>query len=254
MELAILNLCVNSRDAMPDGGVITIAAANVKNADEHGVLGDFVKLTVADAGVGMAAEVLARAFEPFFTTKDVSKGSGLGLPQVYGFAQQSGGQVTIQSQIGRGTMVTVLLPRSLGTPIAPSTIDTVSPSAANGDGSRRGHALLVEDDREVAALTREMLSCLGFAVTHVASAEAALGALANDRAIDVVLSDIMMPGGVNGLELGREIKRRHDHLPIILTTGYVEAAAGIRDDEFLLLSKPYSLEALAEALGVEVVD
>jgi CheY-like chemotaxis protein len=122
------------------------------------------------------------------------------------------------------------------------------------DGSRRGHALLVEDDREVAALTREMLSCLGFAVTHVVSADAALGALANDRAIDIVFSDIMLPGGVNGVELAREIKRRHLHLPIILTTGYVEAAAGMDDDEFHLLPKPYSLEALAEALGVEVVE
>jgi signal transduction histidine kinase/CheY-like chemotaxis protein len=254
MELAILNLCVNARDAMPDGGVITIAAANVKHADEHGVLTDFVKLTVADTGVGMPPEVLARAFEPFFTTKDVSKGSGLGLPQVYGFAQQSRGEVSIRSNIGSGTTVTIWLPRSLRAPVAVRTTDAVSRSTASHDGSRRGHALLVEDDREVAALTREMLNCLGFAVTHVASAEAALGALANDRAIDIVLSDIMMPGGVNGLELAREIRRRQYTLPIILTTGYVEAAVGMKDDEFHLLPKPYSLEALAEALGVEVVE
>ena len=254
MELAILNLCVNARDAMPDGGVITIAAANVKHADEHGVLTDFVKLTVADTGVGMPPEVLARAFEPFFTTKDVSKGSGLGLPQVYGFAQQSRGEVSIRSNIGSGTTVTIWLPRSLRAPVAVRTTDAVSRSTASHDGSRRGHALLVEDDREVAALTREMLNCLGFAVTHVASAEAALGALANDRAIDIVLSDIMMPGGVNGLELAREIRRRQDTLPIILTTGYVEAAVDMKDDEFHLLPEPYSLEALAEALGVEVVE
>ena len=254
MELAILNLCVNARDAMPDGGVITIAATNVKHADEHGVLTDFVKLTVADTGVGMPPEVLARAFEPFFTTKDVSKGSGLGLPQVYGFAQQSRGEVSIRSNIGSGTTVTIWLPRSLRAPVAVRTTDAVSRSTASHDGSRRGHALLVEDDREVAALTREMLNCLGFTVTHVASAEAALGALANDRAIDIVLSDIMMPGGVNGLELAREIRRRQYTLPIILTTGYVEAAVGMKDDEFHLLPKPYSLEALAEALGVEVVE
>jgi DNA-binding NtrC family response regulator len=101
-------------------------------------------------------------------------------------------------------------------------------------------------------LTREMLSSLGFAVTHVASADAALGALANSRRIDLVLSDIMMPGGVNGLDLGREVKRRHPNLRVILTTGYVEAAAGMRDGEFDLLLKPYSLETLAETLGVEV--
>ena len=254
MELAILNLCVNSRDAMPDGGLISIAATNVHEADAHGTFGDFVKLTVTDTGIGMTPEVLARAFEPFFTTKDVSKGSGLGLPQVYGFAQQSGGQVSMHSQIGGGTTVTILLPRSLHTPVASRPMDTMSPAAASNDGSRRGHALLVEDDREVAALTREMLNCLGFTVTHVASADAALGALANDRAISIVLSDIMMPGGVNGLELAREIKRRHHDLPIVLTTGYVEAAADMKDDEFHLLPKPYSLEALADALGVKVVE
>jgi CheY-like chemotaxis protein len=123
---------------------------------------------------------------------------------------------------------------------------------SRGDGARRGHVLLVEDDKEVSALTREMLSSLGFSVTHVTGAEAALGALANARAIDVVLSDIMMPGGVSGLELAREIKVRHPNLPVILTTGYVEAAARMQDGEFHLLLKPYSVEALANALGVEV--
>jgi CheY-like chemotaxis protein len=112
--------------------------------------------------------------------------------------------------------------------------------------------LLVEDDNEVAALTREMLTCLGFSVVHVASPDAALGALANARSIDIVLSDIMMPGGVTGVELAREIRRRHTDLPIILTTGYVEAASGMQAREFDLLPKPYSLEALAEALGVDV--
>jgi CheY-like chemotaxis protein len=112
--------------------------------------------------------------------------------------------------------------------------------------------LLVEDDKEVSALTREMLISLGFAVTHVGGAEAALGALANSRAIDVVLSDIMMPGGVSGLELAREIKRRQPNLPVILTTGYIEAASRMNDGEFHLLPKPYSVEALADALGIEV--
>jgi CheY-like chemotaxis protein len=128
------------------------------------------------------------------------------------------------------------------------------PSAApalRSDRTRRGHALLVEDDKEVSALTREMLNNLGFAVTHVTGAEAALGALANARAIDVVLSDIMIPGGVSGLDLAREIRTRHPNLPVILTTGYVEAAARMTDDEFELLLKPYSIEALADALRVE---
>ena len=112
--------------------------------------------------------------------------------------------------------------------------------------------MLVEDDREVSALTREMLNSLGFSVIHVSGAEAALGALANERTIDVVLSDIMMPGGMSGLELAREIKRRHPQMPIALATGYAEAAAGIKDGEFKLLLKPYSVEELADALGVEL--
>ena len=254
LELAILNLCLNARDAMTAGGAVTITAANVQADGNHGSQADYVKLCVTDTGCGMPPDVLARAFEPFFTTKDIGKGSGLGLPQVYGFAHQSGGQVTIDSEVGVGTIVTLLLPRSLQAPAAGSQpADPSGALPARADGARRGNILLVEDDKEVSALTREMLSNLGFTVTHVTSADAALGALANARAIDVVLSDIMMPGGVSGLELAREIRKRLPRLPIILTTGYVEAAARMEDAEFQLLLKPYSLEALAEALGVEVL-
>ena len=253
MELAILNVCVNARDAMPDGGVIKIAVLNLQAVDEQGRAGEFVKISIADTGVGMPPDVQARVFEPFFTTKDVSRGSGLGLPQVYGFAQQSGGRVSIDSEMGVGTIVTLVLPRSLQAPVvAARTADASSAPASKGDPERRGHVLLVEDDKEVSALTREMLSCLGFSVTHASSAEAALGALADGRDVDLVLSDIMMPGGVTGLQLAHEIERRYPHLPIVLTTGYVEAAAGIKDRQFGLLLKPYTLEALAEALGVAV--
>ena len=253
MELAVLNLCLNARDAVAGGGTVTIAAENVAIEEERGSQKQCVKLSVTDTGGGMPPDVLSRAFEPFFTTKDVGKGSGLGLPQVYGFAHQSGGQVTIDSEVGVGTIVTLLLPRSLQDPVESArTADSSGVPVPRSDGARRGHVLLVEDDQEVSALTREMLNSLGFAVTHVTGAEAALGALANARAVDAVLSDIMMPGGVSGLELAREISRRHPTLPIILTTGYVEAAARMKDGEFHLLLKPYSLEALADALGVEV--
>jgi PAS domain S-box-containing protein len=252
MELAILNLCLNSRDAMTRGGAITIAVANTITDGDDGAPSDFVKVTVADSGDGIPSEILARVFEPFFTTKDISKGSGLGLPQVYGFAQQSGGRVTIASEVGVGTIVTLLLPRSQRDPIAAARAEGSGAAMTRVDAQRRGHVLLVEDDREVAALTRELLSSLGFLVTHVASAEAALGALANSRQIDRVLSDIMMPGGVSGLQLAREIRRRSPATPVILTTGYVEAAAGMADGEFGLLLKPFSVETLAEALGVEV--
>ena len=253
LELAIVNLCVNARDAMVNGGgVITITAENVREPGD-GVPNEFVRLTVADTGVGMPPDVQARVFEPFFTTKDVSKGSGLGLPQVYGFAQQSGGRVSIDSTVGVGTIVTLLLPRSLRQPATVlKPADAAGTSAPKGAPDRRRHVLLVEDDKEVAALTRELLASLGFSVIHVTGAEAALGALADGRGIDAVLTDIMMPGGVNGLELAREIRRRCPDLVILLTTGYIEAAAGMEDGEFELLPKPYTVEMLGKALGFEL--
>jgi PAS domain S-box-containing protein len=248
MELAILNLCVNARDAMPAGGRISIRAENVTEAVDAGAPGEFVRLSVADHGCGMPPEVVLRAFEPFFTTKEASKGSGLGLPQVYGFAQQSGGRVSIASTVGEGTVVTVVLPRGSGEPASESD-EQVPPAVAHG--ARRGHLLLVEDDREVSVLTQDMLASLGFSVIHVSSAEAALGALANGRRVDFVVSDVMMPGGVNGLELAREIRRRHPALPIVLMTGYIESAADMGDGEFSLLQKPYTVADLASALNVD---
>jgi PAS domain S-box-containing protein len=248
-ELAMLNLCVNARDAMTAGGTITISANNLTEAGADGLPADFVKLCVADTGCGMPPQVLARVFEPFFTTKDVGKGSGLGLPQVYGFVQQSGGRVSLDSEVGVGTVATLVLPRSTLQPVVP--VDASGASRVRCDGAARGQALLVEDDPEVAALTREMLSYLGFSVIQVASPDAALGALANGRSVEVVFSDIMMPGGVSGLELAREIRRRQPNLRIVLTTGYAEAAATL-DGDLQLLLKPYTLEAVADALGVEL--
>jgi PAS domain S-box-containing protein len=252
MELAVLNLCVNARDAMPEGGAITITVENVRTTDDVGADRDFVRVSVADTGIGMAPEIVARVFEPFFTTKDVGKGSGLGLPQVYGFAQQSGGRVSIDSSLGAGTTVTLCLPRTLSDPPVETRTTDSTETASRTTAVRRGHILLVEDDKEVSALTFELLSSLGFVVTHVSSADAALGALANGRDVDVVLSDIMMPGGVSGLQLAREIRRRYPRLSVVLTTGYVEAAADMEEYEFRLLPKPYTLESLADALGIEV--
>jgi signal transduction histidine kinase/CheY-like chemotaxis protein len=248
LELAILNLCVNARDAMTVGGTITIRAENMTETVGGDEPQEFVKLSVADHGCGMPPEVVGRAFEPFFTTKDVSKGSGLGLPQVYGFAQQSGGRVFIESKVSDGTKVTVVLPRTAAEPARASGDQEVP--AATADGSRRGHLLLVEDDREVSVLTKDMLASLGFTVIHVTSADAALGALANERVVDFVLSDVMMPGGVNGVELAREIRRRFPNLPIALMTGYIESAADLDDGEFSLLQKPYTVADLASALNV----
>ena len=250
LELVLLNLCVNARDAMPDGGTITITAYNARGMDERGEQADFVSLSVADTGVGMSAEVLTHVFEPFFTTKEVGKGSGLGLPQVYGFAEQSGGSVRIESEIGRGTTVVLTLPRTDRAPanVAP-LIDSSQPQPKTC-----GSVLLVEDDDEVATLVSEMLRELGYEVTRAASAEAALGALADDRPIDIIFSDIMMPGRMNGLDLAREARRRRPGLPVLLTSGYAEVAMSEAGRENIrVLRKPYDIQALAQSLG-EVIE
>jgi PAS domain S-box-containing protein len=247
LELAILNLCVNSRDAMANGGTIVLSAINASMSEPDGLNGDFVQLSIADTGAGMSDEVMHRLFEPFFTTKDIGKGSGLGLAQVYGFAKQSGGTVRVRSVVGAGTAVTIYLPRSDRQPAEPAKFEESAPQPRV---LFRGSLLLVEDDDEVAAFTQEMLVELGFAVTRAASAAAALGALANQRSVDVVFSDIMMPGGMDGVQLARELKRRRPDLPILLTSGHAEAyeaqaeAAGLQ-----ILAKPFQLGGLVTAMS-----
>ncbi|HET6607913.1 MAG TPA: ATP-binding protein [Rhodopila sp.] len=246
LELAILNLAVNARDAMPRGGVITIQAEDQPNLSDDDLNGDFVRLSVVDTGTGMPPEVVARVFEPFFTTKDVGKGSGMGLAQVYGFTRQSGGGVRIRSAVGQGTTISLFLPRAVGDAASPRPL--TEPRSDGRRHSRVSHVLLVEDDDEVAALVTEMLSQLGMDSTRASSAAAALGALANDRQVDLVFSDVMMPGGMNGVELAREVKRRRPGLPILLTTAYAEAVKRDAESEGVaLLPKPYRLEDLAAA-------
>jgi PAS domain S-box-containing protein len=248
LELVILNLCVNSRDAMPNGGVITIGGKNLPELKEAPLRGDFVLLTVADTGTGMSADVLSRIFEPFFTTKEIGKGSGLGLPQVYGFAQQSGGTVKVESVVGRGTTVSLLLPRSEVAPAQPAE-ERVDLDNTSRRRALKGSILLVEDDDEVAALVTEMLSELGYRTTRVASAQAALGALQDDREIDLVFSDVMMPGSMNGLELAHEIRRRRPDTPVLMTTGYAGAEIKKTEGEHIeVLSKPYEISDLEAAL------
>ena len=253
LELVVLNLAVNARDAMPKGGQITIRAENMPAMESEQVRGDFVRFAISDAGTGMSPEVRERVFEPFFTTKDIGKGSGLGLAQVYGFAKQSGGTVHIESELGRGTSVALLLPRSRETPaIEPQGSSNPLPPERRKPA---GSILLVEDDDDVAALVEEMLEELGYQVTRVASASAALGALANGRRIDMVFSDIMMPGNMDGVELGRQIRSRQGGVPVLLTSGYAEAAATRAEHEgFGVLRKPYSLSDLAAALKTVAPD
>jgi PAS domain S-box-containing protein len=248
LELVILNLCVNARDAMPSGGTITISANNAAGIHEGELAGDFVSLCVEDCGTGMSEDVLAHIFEPFFTTKEVGKGSGLGLPQVYGFARQSGGAVKVDTVVGRGTKMILLLPRT-----AALALNLTAPEADPGSSARghapRGSVLLVEDDDEVASLVTEMLAELGYRVTRAASAQGALGALADDRAVDLVFSDVLMPGAMNGMDLAREVRRRRPQMPILLTTGYSGAAFKEAASEHInVLRKPYEIDALDAAL------
>jgi signal transduction histidine kinase/ActR/RegA family two-component response regulator len=248
LELVILNLAVNARDAMPTGGIVTISAYNAPALADHELAGDFVRLDISDTGMGMAADVLSHAFEPFFTTKEAGKGSGLGLAQAHGFARASKGAVRIDSTLGHGTKVSLFLPRTLKTPacFADPVMDR-SPETTEGSA---GQVLVVEDDDEVAALTVEMINQLGYDTTRVASAEAALGALADKRAIDIVFSDVMMPGRMNGVELAQEIRRRRPDLPVLLTSGYAEAASrSAAAHQIRIIPKPYRMDELREALA-----
>lgn len=248
LEFVVLNLTVNARDAMPNGGLIIVRAENCAMLNRDELNGNYVRLSVSDTGIGMAPEVLARVFEPFYTTKEIGKGSGLGLAQVHGFASQSHGAVQIDSAVGHGTTVSLYLPRSEKSPREQDHRINVP---VEGPAARPvGSVLLVEDDDEVAKLASEMLDQLGYEVVRVASATAALGALANGRTIDVVFSDIMMPGGMNGVELAREIQNRRMELPVLLTSGYAEAAAlEAKAAGIHILPKPYGLDDLSAALG-----
>ncbi|MEH6951749.1 ATP-binding protein [Nitrobacter sp. NHB1] len=241
-ELAILNLAVNAKDAMPDGGALSMSARPVTlrgNASEEGLSGDFVAVHVADTGQGIPADVMMRVFEPFFTTKDVSKGTGLGLSQVYGFAKQSGGTATVTSTEGQGTTVTLYLPRSLELP-QPAEPPLQAPAQAEAAGT----VLLVEDNVDVADVGADYMRQLGYRVRSVASVEAALAALQVDARVDLVFSDIMMPGGRNGLDLAREIGTRFPYIPVLLTTGYSACAQDAARYGVAVLQKPYDLESL----------
>ncbi len=245
LELALVNIVVNARDAMPDGGSIEIGAENVRllgseTAEE--LSGDFVALKVTDSGTGIPHEILSRVFEPFFTTKQVDKGTGLGLSQVYGFTRQSGGTTAIASVHGNGTTVIIYLPRSLAT-----TISAVEPGTNEEAASAGSEAiLLVEDNAEVKAVAGMLLQQLGYRVDAVDNAAAALDLLAEGKNVDLVFSDVVMPGEMDGLALARRIRTDYPHIPVLLTTGYAKAANQAKG--FPILRKPYRLTNLSRAI------
>ncbi len=255
LELAVLNLAVNARDAMPGGGTLTVEAEPVTQdglTDPDGLDGCFVRLSVADTGTGMSEATQARVFEPFFTTKGVGEGTGLGLAQVYGFARQSGGSVRLQSRLGQGTTASILLPVS--TRATPCVLAGPPPKADTPQPAAGAAVLVCEDDDDVAALVVDMLAQLGHAPTRVSTAAAALGALADGRTVDLLFTDVLMPGGMDGLTLAREAGRRRPGLPVLLTTGYTGAGASAVPPDVPVLRKPYKLEDLAGALQTVLTD
>jgi CheY-like chemotaxis protein len=247
LENAVLNLAVNARDAMPEGGEVTISARMAEQAD--GPLapdgGELLLISVADTGSGMSPEVLEKVFEPFFTTKPLGQGTGLGLSMVYGFAKQSGGTVRINSAPGEGTQVCLYLPTSKAETVG--DVEDAAP-AIQGSGER---VLVVEDEEAVRMLIREVLKELNYEPIETSDPEDALARLGSDERIDLMVSDIGMPG-INGRELADRARQLRPDLPILFITGYAEHATTLTD--FLgpgmsLITKPFSLEKLASSIG-----
>jgi len=251
LELALLNLAVNARDAMPNGGRLTVTGRNLQGEDGAP---DRVCLRVSDTGAGMSNVVASRVFEPFFTTKEVGRGTGLGLSQVYGFARSSGGDITVESREGEGTTFTLCLPRTDKTP---QEVGAEEPLVADGKPNRArggGRLLLVEDDDAVAAGVGHMLGDLGYRHVRVASAAEALEMLEQDPGFDLVFSDMVMPGEMDGLGLAQEVRRRMPETPVLLTTGFSEAASAATGEAFPLLPKPYGIDSLSEAVTAAMAD
>ena len=245
LDLALLNLAVNARDAMPGGGVLSISIDRQRAVDERlGLDGDYLVIEVADTGTGVPEDLLSEVFEPFFSTKSSGPGAGLGLSQVHGFAHQSGGAVDIRNRPQGGAAIRLWLP------VAEEALEGEATGLAAGagidlveDGS--GKVLVVEDDPDVAGFTYEALLGLGYSVRLTHRAQAALDLLNQGEAVDLLFSDVIMPGGMDGVQLAEEARRRFPSLPVLLTTGYNEAAATIGQRGLPVLTKPFTTQQLA---------
>jgi CheY-like chemotaxis protein len=245
VELVLLNLAINARDAMPNGGRLTIRTANVRRSQAPGCVppGDYVLISVADTGEGMTAEVLSKAVEPFFTTKEVGKGSGLGLSMVHGVATQSGGGLLIDSNVGRGTTVSVYLPRARR--VSAVTRELELRSASRGS---RATILVVDDDADVREVTVTSLESFGYRTMTAENGPAALDALARADQVDLLIVDMAMPG-ISGVELIRRAREHRPGLRAMLVTGYADLTAFSPEEGDLVLQKPYRLERLASGVS-----
>ena len=249
LESAILNLCINARDAMPDGGKITIETANRwfdnRTGKERGVEpGQYISLCVSDTGTGMPPEVIAKAFDPFFTTKPIGVGTGLGLSMIYGFAKQSGGAVSIYSEPGQGTMVCIYLPRHYGEARDEEQLAETS-NAPRGDGET---VLVVDDEPTVRMLVTEVLSDLGYHALEAEDGAAGLKVLNSATRIDLLVTDVGLPGGLNGRQVADAARAVRPDLKVLFITGYAENAVlshGHLDPGMHVMTKPFAMDALA---------
>ena len=256
LELAIVNIAVNARDAMPNGGTFTLSVDDVtinQEIGENRLEGAFLAIAFSDTGTGIPPNLLSKMFDPFFTTKEVGKGTGLGLSQVYGFAHQAGGTVTADSEVGQGTTITVYLPSC-----ADEQITSKKASAqTKARHSQRQTVLVVDDSADVAEVTSSLFEHLGYETIYRDSAEAALKLLEAGTKIDLVFSDIVMPGTIDGVGLAREIRSRYPNLPVVLTTGYSDAAKEAPSN-LRILRKPFDIEALRDFIhditASEIID
>jgi PAS domain S-box-containing protein len=252
LEASLLNLAVNARDAMPDGGKLTIEAANVHLDEQYAAeadvrSGQYVGVFVSDTGTGMSAETVAKAFDPFFTTKDIGRGTGLGLSQVYGFIKQSGGHVKIYSEVGLGTTVKLYLPRHVS-PEDAKQAPGQAPSVPHGRGES---VLVVDDEPEVRHMAAEMLRELGYRAIEAMDGATALRLLAANREISILFTDVGLPGGMNGRQLADEARRQRAGLRVLFTGGYPRNAIvhhGRLDPGVALLMKPFTYHELASKL------
>jgi CheY-like chemotaxis protein len=246
LELAVLNLAINGRDAMEVGGRLLVTTANVTLGPpvhpEEPPAGDYVSICVGDNGTGMSEDVRAKVFEPFFTTKEVGKGSGLGLSQVLGFAKQSGGGVRIESRAGEGTSVHIYLPRAAGkAEVVPASLPDTQPVTDFGGAT----ILLVDDDAAVREVTAAILRELGYAVIEAGSGGAALDLLESRPQVDLMLVDFAMPG-MNGAEVARHVRMKRPALPVLFVTGFADRSALAGVAEAHIIGKPFVRDELAE--------
>ena len=251
LENALINLTLNARDAMPEGGKVTIETANcyldesyVSAIPEPVDVGQYVMIAVADTGTGMDPLTVERAFEPFFTTKEVGRGTGLGLSQVYGFVRQSAGHVRVYSELDEGTTVKIYLPCYVG---ADEQVEAAEPTRAANGAIGTETILVVEDDEALRSYTVETLAELGYRVLSATNGAAAIDILDSGADIDLLFTDVVMPGGLNGRQLANEAVRRRPGLKVLFTTGYTRNAIvhhGRLDPGLEMIGKPFSSDEL----------